>query len=143
MDSTVKCDANSADESVCSSSLTEACCTNKEMQATMTKFRDLCGALRKHFRAGTDHGIDTSDEGLLNFSNAQLPKGFAVLKGALSYEAQLTLARKAMEEYAFYPHNNLTALGKDLPAGKPEAQLKKSKSIEPVRHVHLALTSKN
>lgn len=100
----------------CRSTISTASCTLEEMQATLTRFRELCGALRTHFRSSPSAAttVDRSDQSLKQFSDCGLPQGFAVLRGVLSLDQQLELARKAMEEYAFYPHNNLTALGKPM-----------------------------
>jgi len=86
---------------------------NEQQSATtMIKFRELTATLRSHFRAG--NCSDLSDEALLSFSSVALPKDFAVLRNALDYRSQLDLARRSIEEYAYFPHNNLSALGQSV-----------------------------
>ena len=94
------------------------CQTNKDADTmqTLKRFRDLSARLRTHFKSSASE-TDFTDEGLLKLvaggegeRAAELPKGFAVMRNALDYKEQLQWARKSFEEYAFFPHNNLSAL---------------------------------
>jgi hypothetical protein len=78
---------------------------------TITKFRELAARIRSHFRESGSGPTDLSDDALREFSKTAMPEGFVVLRHALDFDAQLKLARKSFDEYAFFPHNNLSALG--------------------------------
>lgn len=75
---------------------------------TTARFREYSTRIRTFFQKSD---VDIKDF-FERFCSVPYPSGLVVLSGALNLETQLSLARQSIDEYAFYPHNNLSALGK-------------------------------